>query len=732
MKQEVSAPFVPVSVGATWPPSRLAAAAALTALGYYGGVQVGLALTFPPLTTSVLWPPNALLTAALLLVPVRHWWVCLAAALPVHLALELGAGWTPALVVLLFLTNCAEAAIAAGVLRWLSDAPTEFNTFPRVAAFIGAAGLLAPMVSSFADAAVVHIVRGEPYWAVWQLRTFGNSLTELSVVPCAVLCVLALQRGVRVPRLARVIEGAALMLALIFMADFVFGGTTTLPGVPRTPVVLLLPFLFWAAVRFGVAGVSASLLLCALTASYETSHGRRPFDVLPPLDSLMAVQMYLTIMGLPLMCVAGLLDERRRAAADLAERLRFEALLASIAGAFVRTRPNADASAYDDCLGRIGEFLGVDHVGLVEVGEHRRDLDITWQWRPPGTSTLQGVQWMSEFPWVADCVLAGEMVTIASDRDLPPSAPVDRAAFHAHALQSAVVVPLVAGRRVLGAFSVLSCRKPDWSEDELAQLRLVGEVLANASARRRAEIDLQRTRLELAQVARRSSMGELTASLAHQLNQPLAGIRNNAEAARRLLDARQPPLDELRATIADIIDDDRRAGDVIRRVRDMLAGTSAAPTRLDANLLVHSVATLIASDAVLRNIAVTFDIAPWPLEIVGNRTDLEQVLLNVVTNAMEAVADRPGPQRAVVVRTTRNDAGDVIIAVRDQGPGLEAGTERQIFEPFFTKKPTGMGMGLTVARSLVDQHGGTITAANHPNGGVEVTIAIPQAREEAA
>ena len=133
----------------------------------------------------------------------------------------------------------------------------------------------------------------------------------------------------------------------------------------------------------------------------------------------------------------------------------------------------------------------------------------------------------------------------------------------------------------------------------------------------------------------------------------------------------------------------------------------------------------------LRNISVKFEIAPRPLAIVGNRTDLEQVLLNVVTNAMEAVADRPAPQRAVAVRTRRDDAGHVVIAVRDCGPGLEAGTERPIFEPFFTKKPTGMGMGLTVARSLVDQHGGTISATNHPEGGVEVTIAIPPAREAA-
>jgi signal transduction histidine kinase/integral membrane sensor domain MASE1 len=723
------ASVTPSASAARWPPARLAAAAALTALAYYGGVQVGLALTFPPLTTSVLWPPNALLTAALLLVPVRYWWVCLGAALPVHLTLELGAGFSPALTVLLFLTNCSEAVIAAGGVRWLSDAPTEFNTFQRIAAFIGAAGFLAPIVSSFADAAVVHLVRGEPYWSVWQFRTFGNSLTELSVVPCAVLIVEALRRGVRQPRPSRLAEGLALTLCVGLVADRVFGGAVMVPGLPNTPSVLLLPFLFWA-VRFGLGGVSAALLLCALMASYETGQGHRPFASLPPLESLLAVQMYLTVMGVPLMCLAGLLDERRRTAADLAERLRFEGLIASVAGALVRAPANTELSSYDDGLRRIGEFLDVDCVGLLKVGDGPGN-DITREWRPADVMGLEGVSILREFPWVAGRVLAGEMVTVRSERDLPAGATVDRHAFLGYALTSVVVVPLVAGGRVLGALSSITRRRRDWHESDLAHLRLVGEVLANAGARRRAELELQRTRLELAQVARRSSMGELTASLAHQLNQPLAGIRNNAEAARRYLDARQPPLDELRATIADIVDDNRRAGDVIRRVRDMMSGTSMAPAPLDANVVVDNVATLIASDAVLRNIAVTFDIAPWPLTVVGHRTDLEQVLLNVVTNAMDAVADCPSPQRAVVVRTTRDAAGHVVISVRDRGPGLAAGTERQIFEPFFTRKAAGMGMGLTVARSLVDQHGGTITATNHPEGGLEVTIAIPPAREAA-
>lgn len=728
MKPEASA-ATPASA-ARWPPARLAAAAALTALAYFLGVQVGLALTFPPLTTSILWPPNALLTAALLLVPVRYWWVCLGAALPVHLAPELGAGFSPALTLLLFLTNCGEAVIAAGLVRVVSDAPTAFNTFPRIAVFIAAAGFIAPVVSSFADAAVVNIVRGEEYWSVWRLRTFGNSLTELSVVPWVVLAVVALQRGVRLPRPSRLAEAIVLTLSLAVIADWVFGGAMNLPGVPQTPLMLLLPFMFWAAVRFGVGGVSAALFICALSASYESSQGHRPFETLPPIGSLMAVHTYLTVMGVPLMCVAGLLDERRRTAAALAERLRFEALLASIAGAFVRPRDNADALSYEDNLRRIGEFLGIEYVALAEAGGDGRDVEVTREWRPAGGTALAGVNVLRELPWVARRALAGEMVTLQSERDLP-AASVDRAAFRAQALQSVVVVPLATGGRVLGVLCAITQRRREWPDGELAHLRLVGEVLANASAMRRAELALQRTRLTLAQVARRSSMGELTASLAHQLNQPLAGIRNNAEAARRYLAAAEPPLDELRATIADIVDDNRRAGDVIRRVRDMLAGTSATPAPLDANLVVHSVATLIASDAVLRNISVTFDITPRPLIIVGNRTDLEQVLLNVVTNAMEAVADCPSPQRAVAVRTAHDGDGHVVIAVRDRGPGLDAGTERQIFEPFFTRKPTGMGMGLAVARSLVDQHGGTITAANHPEGGLEVTIAIPHSREAA-
>jgi C4-dicarboxylate-specific signal transduction histidine kinase len=221
-------------------------------------------------------------------------------------------------------------------------------------------------------------------------------------------------------------------------------------------------------------------------------------------------------------------------------------------------------------------------------------------------------------------------------------------------------------------------------------------------------------------------MGELTASLAHQLNQPLAGILNNAEAAAMLIDDGRAPLAELREIVAEIMDDDHRAGEVIRRMREMLTRVERPPAQLDVNAVVRDVASLIASDTIIRNVSIAFECDAGPLSIVGNKIDLQEALLNVLMNAMDAVNGRVVPDRQIVVRTSRED-GRVQIVVRDRGAGLVAGTEQRIFEPFFSTKESGMGMGLAVARSLLGHHHGTIAAANHPDGGAVVTIDLPAA-----
>jgi signal transduction histidine kinase/integral membrane sensor domain MASE1 len=700
-----------------------AAIAAAVAVGYYIGVQIGLELSFPPTTnTSVLWPPNSILTAALLPLPVRYWWVCLAGALPVHVLLELTAGFPPRTVAALFLTNSLEALLAAGGVRFFGGAPTEFNTFRSVAVFIGSAGLAAPLLSSFADAAVMSMLQGQSYWDVWIVRSFSNSLTELSVVPMVVLGVGALVKRAPLPHPRRLAEIGLLAASLVLTAIWIFGGSRDLPGIPPTPSVLVLPFYCWAALRFGVGGLSAALFATVFVATYEARLGHRPFEVLAPAEGLMALQMYLVVMAIPLMCAAGLLDERRRGERDLHARLRFESVLGTISGAFVRQPLD---SAFKESLRHVGEFCDADYAALLQVGADG-GLHVEWQWNQPPGATLLGTKCAAGFPWTFGRVLAGETVIIDGPDAFPADASRDRESFRAAGIHSAVVMPLSAANRVEGALSLAIARpghRPNW---DLELLQLAAELLANASARRKAELELDRGRQKIASMARLSSMGELTASLAHQLNQPLTGIRSNAEAAQRFIDSGRAALPQLREIMIDIVEDIQRASDVIYRVRELLARTEWSPRELDANALVRDVVSLIASDALLRNVRVQLDLAPGSVLVRGNRVDLEQVLLNVITNAMDAVAENPVPQRMVMMQTRCSEDGLVHLTVRDRGAGLPAGAGDRIFEPFVTTKAEGMGMGLAVARSLIDNHGGSIRAADQPGGGAVVTISIPR------
>ena len=171
--------------------------ALVVAVGYYVACQVGLSLRLPGATPSVLWPPNAILTSALLLSPPRRWPLLLLAAFPVHVILELNAGFSTPLILVLFLTNCLEAVIGAGGVWLLSDAPTQFDTFPRLTAFFVSAVFAGPLLSSFADAAAVTAFHGEVYWTVFRSRLLSNVLSELTVVPAVVGAVAGLRHWLR-------------------------------------------------------------------------------------------------------------------------------------------------------------------------------------------------------------------------------------------------------------------------------------------------------------------------------------------------------------------------------------------------------------------------------------------------------------------------------------------------------------------------------------------------------
>jgi PAS domain S-box-containing protein len=242
---------------------------------------------------------------------------------------------------------------------------------------------------------------------------------------------------------------------------------------------------------------------------------------------------------------------------------------------------------------------------------------------------------------------------------------------------------------------------------------------------RHAELETQRLNQELSHVARVTMMGELTSSLAHELNQPLTAILSNAQAAQRLLGDGEPDLEELREILADIVADDDRAGEIIQRLRTLLRKGELEFRDLDVNALVLDVVRLVRSDAIIKSISVTVDLAPDLPRVRADRVQIQQVILNLMINAIDAVMSRPAVGRKLLIRTGAGTDGAVNVAVRDSGPGIPPDKLERVFEPFFTTKANGMGMGLAIARSILHSHGGRLWAENAPGGGAAFTLALP-------
>lgn len=232
---------------------------------------------------------------------------------------------------------------------------------------------------------------------------------------------------------------------------------------------------------------------------------------------------------------------------------------------------------------------------------------------------------------------------------------------------------------------------------------------------------------KLAQTMRLASLGELTAVVSHEISQPLLAMQSNAEAADNLLQSHDPPIGELRTIIADIRKDNLRVGEVIRIVRALFHKHDVDLRCIDINEVVDRVARLTGADAGRRHVQWLQDIAmPLPA-VLGDTASLEQVLLNLVMNAMDAMNETPESERRLIVSTRASDDGGVLISVADQGHGITPDSMMRLFDSFFTTKPQGMGLGLSTSRSIVIAHRGRIWAANGINGGATFYIWLPAA-----
>jgi C4-dicarboxylate-specific signal transduction histidine kinase len=270
----------------------------------------------------------------------------------------------------------------------------------------------------------------------------------------------------------------------------------------------------------------------------------------------------------------------------------------------------------------------------------------------------------------------------------------------------------------------------------VAQLEPAGDVefigvVTDISERHATEAALQSARTELARVSQRTILGELAASIVHEINQPLSSIATNAAASLRLLDREVPDIAEAAAGLKDIASEGARARDIVRALRALAKQTTPNPQRIIVDDVIRQVLTLTAGEIETKQLTLLTNLESGGIAVCADAVQLQQVVLNLIVNAMEAMADVPARERVLSIQSRATDHGSVVVSVSDTGRGIRADAER-IFEPFFTTKDSGMGMGLSICRSIMEAHGGSLQLESSNCTGSAFTFELPAMSQPAS
>ncbi len=660
---------------------RVAGVALSVAVAYYLGAKIGFALTLRPHPVSVLWPPNSILLAALLLTPGRMWWIILLAAFPAHLAAQLQSNVPPTMILCWFVSNSCEALIGAGCVRSMIDAPMRFDRLGNVGVFCFFAALCGPFFSSFLDAAfvVANHWGQDSYWQIWRIRLTSNALAALTLAPFFVTW----SNGgiawlIQICR-RRLLEASLLLFGTLSVDAIVFYKLA--PIADSTLLYLPVPFLIWAAVRFGARGSSAAICGLTLLAIWSAGHGYGPFSTRSAEENAASIQMFLIVMSVPLMLLAAVMEERSKTEAALRER---------------EERINLAAESANLA------FWTVDY-----------ERDESWM----------NEQGRAIFNFGPDEPLSRELFLSRvhpEDRNA-----VNEAIEHARATSPTFDFEY----RLLrpdGETRWLISRGRYVKNDRGEVRELIG-VAIDVTAQVKANLQLRLQRDEMARMSRVSSMGELTASLAHELNQPLTAIASNAAAGKRFLKQALPEPKMFEELLEDIVSDSRRAGDIIHGIHHFVRKSEGNRQAVNLNDVVRDVLRLLHSDLVGRATSVETDLGSDIPFFDADPVQLQQILLNLLMNSIEAMHTMPAAERRIVISTKRED-DSVVASVRDYGGGLPTDDPDKVFTHFYSTKPAGMGMGLTIVRSIVEAHGGKLSAENTDQG-ARFSFRLPMTRK---
>jgi PAS domain S-box-containing protein len=658
----------------------------IAALAYYAGAEAAFFVgTLSDKIFAPFWPPNIVLFCALLLSPYRRWWLFILAVFPAHVLAEIRVGMDTLQLLVAFVTNCAVAAANAAALRRMIGGPPWFGSLRNACLYILVTAVVSPAVVALGGAFVPIMSAGsaDHYWSFWAQWYLSNAVGSLALGPIALIVLSERKRWWRRFRPRQAAEAALLSMAVIIactigcMASEAAVSKGFLPALAYLP----LPFVLWAALRFGTVGASGAVLLVSANSIWHALNGPSLFLTGTPETSVLALQAFIIGLSVPVLLLGASIDETRHAEAtarESEERMAFSAISANV------------------CLWHID--YKSDRFWVTNHGRELLGL------RPH------------------DVISRHAVMSMIHPDDRPEAVAALQAAASAGRLANCefrIVRPND------GQIRWVRCRARAHGNYRGAPAEISG-TFADITEQKTTETELAQQRQEIAHRLRVSMLGELSGGIAHELVQPLSAILSNAEAARILLTRDPPDLNEVVEALDDIISENNRASDVINRLRSLLKKSEAKFEPADINEIVNTTLRLLHNEMITRHVRVSTDLAAEPPCVTGDAIQLQQVLLNLILNAIDAMNDVVPARRLITVRTRMTDAEQVQIEVSDCGVGLAPAWQKRVFQPFFTTKERGLGLGLSLCSAIVKLHGGALSLNNNnAGGGATATFTLP-------
>jgi signal transduction histidine kinase len=652
----------------------------------FAGSLVGAYLQYPERGAAILFPPYAVLTAVLLASRRRDWIVYIIVGNLGHLVTSIGQ-WPYSWVMLADVANIVRALVAALLLQRLLGPHPRLDSVASLFRFAIAAAIVAPAVGATIGAAnvVLHDVPAT-YAETWNAWFVSNALTALMMLPVLMEVTRspATWRALPLGR-RRTIETALFGVALVVSCAVTYVALADKRYDSAMAFYTPLPVLLWAGLRFGPAGAGLALSMATVAAMVGTGHRAAGH---PSANAVLRLQVFVFLTTLPMLCVAVVakaLQDAVRLYRALLASLQDQVAILDADGTVIRVNDSwqRHADMPSPCpfeRARVGDnfLLCCRHAAEIVAALHPEDRD-------PATRRLFNG---------AAAVLRGEYQRYETDYELKHG-----------------------GHREWFTIRVESLERADG-----------GAVVtrANISVRRQAQAEVEEQRRQLAHLGRVAVLGQLSGALAHELRQPLAAILANAEAARHLIEREMIDVDEISMILGDVVAEDRRAAAVIDGLRAMHRRGDMRLEPIAPEDLVREALRLAHTELMTRGVTATWVIDSELPAVLADRVHIQQVLLNLILNSCESMGEKEAAERLLSLGASEAGA-HVRFSVRDSGTGIPDTLIESLFEPFVTTKPEGLGLGLSIARTVVDTHGGRIWAENAEGSGATISFLLPTA-----